>query len=75
MGPKEGRYKFLSLNKSARGKKLLVGETVMRNQSKEKVTTGEMRRKFFIVVKIAASQITIGMKLKKFCEVQCVGKS
>ena len=58
----EGRYKFLSLNKSERGKKLLGGESVMRNHNNAKVTTGEIFRKFFITVNKTNNQIKTGTK-------------
>ena len=62
MGPKEGRYKFLSLNKSVRGKKLLVGESVMRNHNNAKVTTGEIFRKFLITANKTNNQVKTGTK-------------
>ena len=65
MRPKEGRYKFLSLNKSSRGKKLLVGEIVMRNHRNEKTATGEIRRKFLKITNVMTSQMARGMKLEK----------
>ena len=71
--PTEGRYKFLSLNKSARGKKLLVGERVMKNHNKEKAATGETQRKFLIKTSRTISQIEIGNKLGEIN--QWAGKS
>ena len=58
----EGRYKFLSLNKSVRGKKLLVGERVMRNHNNAKVTTGEIFRKLLMTEKKTNNQIKTGTK-------------
>ena len=71
--PKEGRYKFLSLSKSARGKKLFVGERVMRNHNMEKDITGDIFRKFLIKASNAVSQNITGMILKK--ESHWFGKS
>ena len=72
MGPKEGRYKFLSLNKSVRGKKLLVGESVMRNQNIANATMGKVFWKFLMTANKTNNHIATGIKGNS---VQCGGKS
>ena len=60
-----GRYRFRSLNKSMRGKKLLVIEMERINQKMENGITGVRLLKFFIINIINVNHNKICSPLKK----------
>ena len=47
--PKEGRYKLRSLRRSGRGKILLVGANVIKNQAIQKKTIGRALVKYNVI--------------------------
>ena len=75
MGPIAGRYRFLSLNKSIRGKKLLVIEMVRINQKIENEIIGRKLLNFFIINIINVNHNKKGKPLSKSFENQWLGKS
>ncbi len=70
MGPIDGRYRFLSLNKSIRGKKLLVIEMVRINQKIENQIIGRKLLNFFIINIINVNHNKTGKPLSKLFENQ-----
>ena len=70
-----GRYRFRSLNKSVRGKKLLVIEMVMINQKMENEITGSKLLNFFIINIIKVNHNKTGKPLSKPFENQWSEKS
>ena len=70
-----GRYRFRSLNKSIRGKKLLVIEMVRINQKIENGITGSRLLNFFIINIIKVNHNKTGKPLSKPFENQWSEKS
>jgi hypothetical protein len=70
-----GRYRFLSLSKSARGKKLLVRDIVMMNQNIENGSMGDNFLMFFKTITINANQSKTDNHLNEPLANQLLGKS
>ena len=70
-----GRYRFRSLNKSIRGKKLLVIEMVRINQKIENGITGSKLLNFFIINIINVNHNKTDNSLKKPLDNQLLVKS
>ena len=65
MGPIAGRYRFRSLKRSMRGKKLLVIEMVRINQKMENEIIGRKLLNFFIINIINVNHNKTGNPLSK----------
>ena len=70
-----GRYRFRSLNKSVRGKKLLVIEMVRINQKIENGITGSKFLNFFIINITNVNHNKTDSPLKKLLDNQLFVKS